>query len=685
MGYSYEYYFDSHGTTKSSKGNESNEIWIDTGGGISKGIFDHHDSAGKYVSTVDVLVNETELLEETIISLNPNEPVRIYMHENPDVDCLMACYFLIFYLEKGKNEYIEKLVEGAAGRVLTQYVNDIDSGNKKNTEELTLYNLICHLDCDEVKEYWNITDNYELSNKMVSEALIWIEKVYNILKENPYFDIYDAELSIDENDFVAQIIYEKSVKTGKYNYERDKRENRLVIKDIDIWTKSGEVKTVKAAIWKDVPLSPRTAYNYARKEGAVLTFVPHREYGNNAARVSINPNIEGAVEKFSLMELVEVYENLEQICDKKELAKTGSLRRDYSRPRGNDVNSIFHEKPFSLTVDPWYISDKADMVDAPGKGGSLIPIDVMINVLENITKMVKRTILVEYDLDVSKKYISNSISIRENIKESLFTWVKTEKARLDKLSKDKYPLIICEVDASLIAHNYDILDAYFMTLSDGAYIDADNKTVLRIDYRTHLYVNQSNAVLFIATSDANRSLTQADGLIDWSNENTVKESSLIEIFSKILYQREKFKEIGRFLGAFKENSNKIKKQNEELISLLAKAQADECMDLQVELDVFEFIYNALNVQDLKESVKDTMAMVSEYSKERVYANLNFLSIITIPFILFSTLFQMGVLRFEPVLDLNAGNMSVPTYVPWAIFLLIVVIITTIFLFARKKK
>ncbi len=51
---------------------------------------------------------------------------------------------------------------------------------------------------------------------MVSEALIWIEKVYNILKENPYFDIYDAELSIDENDFVAQIIYEKSVKTGKY-------------------------------------------------------------------------------------------------------------------------------------------------------------------------------------------------------------------------------------------------------------------------------------------------------------------------------------------------------------------------------------------------------------------------------------------------------------------------------------
>ena len=145
MGYSYEYYFDSHGTTKSSKENESNEIWIDTGGGISKGIFDHHDSAGKYVSTVDVLVNESELLEETIISLNPNEPVRIYMHENPDVDCLMACYFLIFYLEKGKNEYIEKLVEGDIGKKLTQYVNDIDSGNKKNTEELTLYNLTHHL------------------------------------------------------------------------------------------------------------------------------------------------------------------------------------------------------------------------------------------------------------------------------------------------------------------------------------------------------------------------------------------------------------------------------------------------------------------------------------------------------------------------------------------------------------
>ena len=432
-------------------------------------------------------------------------------------------------------------------------------------------------------------------------------------------------------------------------------------------------------------MSPSTSYIYARQEGAVVTFVPHHEYGNNAARISINPDINGAVDKYSLVEVAEMYEQLEQIYDKKVFAETGSLRRDYSRPRGDNKSEILHEKPFSVTVDPWYVSSKGDMVDGPGNGGSLIPVEVMIDVLENITKMVKRTFTVEFSLDVSKNCITTGADVEENTKKSLLAWSRTIKQKLANVKDNMYPFVICEVDASLISHNYDILDAYFMSLSDGAYVDAKEKTVLRLDYRTHLYVNQANTVLFIATSDVTRNQIQMDGLLNWSSNEAVINSKLINVFSKVLYQREKFKEIGRFLGAFKENEKKIKKQNEELIVLLAKAQADACIDSQVELDLFKFVYEALNIPELKESVKETMEMVSEYSKERVYANLNFLSIITIPFILFSTLFQMGVIKFAPLLDLGVDNIRVPAVVPWLLFLVFVVIVTIIFFFARKKK
>lgn len=684
MEFTYEYYFVPHGKTKNVDEGPSNEIWLDVGNKIEKNIFDHHNSEQGYISTVDVLVHEFELLEETKKSVNFSEPIRFYTHAKPDMDALFACFYVQYYFEHGPEQYLSNLVNGDLGKTIVQYVNDIDSGIKKNAENVTLYGLVCHLDIEEVQNKWGIVNEKELSNKMMDEALSWINKAFELVQQNPKFNLYDWSFPI-EDDEIANIIKEKIIGTGKYNYERDKREDRLVIKDIPIWTKTGEVENVKAAIWREVPLSPSTSYIYARKEGAVLTFVPHHEYGNNSARISINPNIKGAVERYSLIEVAEMFEQLEQIYDKKTLIETGSLRRDYSRPRGDNKSKIMHEKPFSVTVDPWYVSNSGDMVDGPGNGGSLIPFDVMVEVLENITRMVKRTFIVDFNLKISNQCVSESVKVEENVNESLLGWARNIKNRLINLENNIYPLIICEVDASLISHNYDILDAYFMSLSDGAYVDADSRTVLRLDYRTHLYVNQANAVVFVATSDITHDLVQMDGLLDWADTNTVESSKLIDVFSKVIYQREKFKDIGRFLGTFKENERKINKQKEELIVLLAKAQADECIDSQVELDVFQFIYQALNVAELRESVKDTMDMVSEFSKERVYANLNFLSLITIPFILFSTLFQIGVVRFSPILDLGEDGMNVPSGIPWMISLIVVIIITVIFFFARKKK
>lgn len=62
----------------------------------------------------------------------------------------------------------------------------------------------------------------------------------------------------------------------------------------------------------------------ARNEGVVITFVPYKHRsGGNAVRVSVNPDKEGAVGKYSLKEVAEIYEQLEQIYEKQNKLNTG--------------------------------------------------------------------------------------------------------------------------------------------------------------------------------------------------------------------------------------------------------------------------------------------------------------------------------------------------------------------------
>ncbi len=684
MNLKYEYYFIPHGRTKEENEGNSNEIWLDVGGSIGKNVFDHHNCDKNYISTVDCLVNEIDLLEETKNAIDENETVRIFLHINPDVDAIFACFYIQYFLKNSKEDFLDNLVCSNYGKNIVQYVNDIDSGKRKNIEDITIYNLICHLDDDEIWEILGVTKDNDISNKKMEEALNWVKKVYEKMRQDLQFNIYNDSVPLGENDDFAKLIKEKIIKIGKNNYERDKRENRLIIKDVSIWTHEGKVEKVKAAIWNDVPLSPNSSYIYARNEGAVITFVPHHDYGNNAVRISINPEINEAINKYSLFEVAEMFEHLEQIYDKKGFDKGGELRRDYSHPRGDGKSKIVNELPFSITSDPWYVSEKGDIVDAPGNGGSLLPFSTMIEVFENITKMVKQVYFVDYKFDVHKNDIQVKVSEKDNKNKSIRNWSKIINNRLSGLDNALYSLVIIEIDSIMIAHNYNILDAYFMNISDGAYIDKDTNNVLHIDYRTHLYVNQANAVLFIATSEVTDNAYLVEGMLNLSDSNSVDNSKIIEIFSKIIFQREKFKILGRFIGSFKENEKKIKKENEELILLLAKSQSDECLDYQIELDVYQFIYRSLNVDVLKKTVTESMEMVSNYSKEHIYSNLNALSIITIPYILVSTLFQIGLLKFKPVLNLENYNDNFLNIFGWILTLIIVIIITLITRFFRKR-
>ncbi|MBE5917052.1 MAG: hypothetical protein E7273_09455 [Pseudobutyrivibrio ruminis] len=678
----YEYYFVKHGVTREDHSNINNEIWLDVGNKIAIGTFDHHNAVTDYQSTVDTLFNELDLLEQTKNQLDESAPVRIFTHEQPDTDAFFGIYFLKKFLETGREQFEKEYINTGLGNIFKEYVNDIDRGKNKDISETTLYALICNLDLDIVKEKFSVTNSADLYNKQVEKALNWIEQTIKSEKEalaqKSFFNIYRQKCPFVEEDTIARVI-DKHIKEENYTaYIRDKKENRLVFENISIWTQDGKTESVLAAIWKDVPTSPNSAYIFARKEGAVITFVPHIDGDNKGAFISVNPDIDGAVETYSLKEVGEMYEQLEQIYDKKQYDETGSLNRDYSEPRGDGKSYIFLNKPFSMTKDPWYVSEKGDVVDSPGIKGSLIPIEEMIEVLRSITKMVKKSYVVDFDLDLIEDDIRVNVSSHPKANESILHWTDEIASKLNNTSDRIFPLVVAEVDAAMISHNYNILDAYYMKLTGGGYIDLNEDNVFRIDYRTHLYINQAYGVLFIATSEKTDKNNLIGSLLDVNDEDNILNSPIIKIISKILYQRESFKSLGRFIGDFEKRTGEINKKNAKLIRLLARAQKDECIDNQIELDVYNFIYTGLQVDKLKNDVQESMNFVMDYTKEEVYGKINALSTITIPAIIISTFFQAGVISIPPIFS-PASEIA---GVCWIVVLVIILVITKLFM--RRK-
>ena len=100
---------------------------------------------------------------------------------------------------------------------------------------------------------------------------------------------------------------------------------------------------------------------------------------------------------------------------------------------------------------------------------------------------------------------------------------------------------------------------------------------------------------------------------------------------------------------------------------------------------YKFIYEALDVRTLRQSVKETMDMVSVYSKERTYANLNFLSLISVPFILVTTVVQMGIIKLKPIWDFEKVASNKVTWMSWIFVLGVTILLTGIFFGTRRKR
>ena len=208
-------------------------------------MFDHHElesseSEEKYKSTVRTLFCEEKLLENTVDeilnNLDKDNTVRIYTHIGPDLDALVSAYIVTQRLLLNKDEY-ESWINSEEVIRLIDYVDAIDQGKNKVVDSATLYCCFTYMYDDSVKKYWGITSEEAISERVREQAFVWLDQVIQTLKQSDRFNLFYSELPVLPDDEVFGLIKQALVREGNLAYQRDKRENRLKIKNIPIWTK----------------------------------------------------------------------------------------------------------------------------------------------------------------------------------------------------------------------------------------------------------------------------------------------------------------------------------------------------------------------------------------------------------------------------------------------------------------
>ena len=670
MALNYRYWFEKHGALKHSSGTLDEEVWLDVGNSLEMGCFDHHQVHG-YGSTLMALLENLEYLENLKKSAEAQKEIIVHLHEEPDMDCV-SCWFVVkYFLEHTRQKFDALFGENGRARGLLSYVNNIDEGKGKVTDRPTLYALFSSL-------YINKEKSKETDTYVVEKGLELIALTIDLLSQKKDVDLstYDFSELVSE-EYTEEIrIIKNSV------YEEEKKSNAISFEKISIWTKEGVLEEVPAAIWKELPRD-QYGYNFARKEGTIVTIVPYSIKGKNGdetTRVfaSINPDID-TEKKYSLKPIVQIIEQMEQMEEQRYYDQTGRYRRDHSKPRID--KSYLGEEPFSTTSDPWYFSPEEDLFDAPG-AQSILDYEDIVEVIRSNGSTVKRSFV----LSIGKDYKLNTIYEKKGI--ALSQWQRDVRNEINSDTDCK--IVFAELDSSLIRRSNQILKAYCMNLIGKSFHESGESHFLCLDYRTCIYADINCVIILVAThGDNSYSALPAAGLlgIDTPEETLekIRSSQLINNIEKVLKQRLELLDYGRKIGDLHIRKRKdIEKLNDNLLTFSARVQEENAIYNQLERQVYAFLKEEFEIDKLKSSVMDEISILVNESRDRLVSKFNVLSAFAVPFVLIATVFQMGIIRFEEILSLS----GVSAWIGWIIVILLMVILVIAIIFSgvfRSKK
>ncbi len=576
-----------------------NNLWIDVGNTEKDGVFDHHQDGG-FASAFECVMKRTDCYEgmkSYLKARRENSEVVIHVHEFPDVDCLFSIYAVQRMIRENMANPAEAFDEKIADALL-DYVNKIDSGCGKHLSRITLYAYFCKIGT-------GIEDLQKRSQEYVDEGLKLLELVVKKLEEKTG-DINLFETPLEAYIDVSTLTYypdlQKDLEKINADYQKDKEENRVILKSVNLWNAAtGSMQPVKAAIWEELP-SGEDEYNFARDDDeCLLTVYPYKIKKENSSEgvtraiIALNPNMPEA-EAFSLMPLAEIIEQCEQTEEELLYEQTKRYRRDHSQPRKE--GGRFDEIPFFETSDPWYFSEKGDIIDSP-RADSIIPYSRILSIIENGSSMTKRASIVRY------KDVNDHIEIEkaEELGEISFgalyrkTQNKIESLKADQGMQHLFAFV--KIGPSMLSYSNNWLRACCLNMVGKSDSDFSKDNILQIDYRTCLYTDQSITIL-VAIDRRNQSLSSL------VNEKQLEESRICTDLKNILEHQSVLRSIGIRLSEtiqkLTQESEEIDRFNERLVRLNTRMEEDDLIADPLEQEVYAFIKDTLGIEPLKNSV-----------------------------------------------------------------------------------
>lgn len=689
-------------------------IYVDIGNDLRKGVIDHHHSKA-YTSTVKAL---KEKGQDLIPDVKDQGQVIICTHTMPDSDAILATYIVKKIIESGDNSKDIKSDENLSN--LIDYVDRIDAGLGKFFESdengITFYGAICYLnriarsfliyEDSENKNYtqeqWNAYFDEKLKTKlnaieqntcdqeMIRIGHILIDKTLaNIKKDDnaksdsqPKHDEFKQKLNWSVLEFdnnpgyaiVKNYIKELSRK-DKENYEKEKAHS-ITFEDIYVWTneEKKQIKKVRAAIWREEPIS-EFSYLYARADdNALVTVIPlsikEKHENNPYTHVIISVNPDGAP-NITLRPLAEMLELLEQIEENDYFTTDGLWRRDHSWARKG-----FEDLPFGATADPWYCTPDNHLVESP-RNDSILNYGTIITVLKRHTQLINKTYTHSCTLDGAS--VNKDVSAKRMHISEWLTHISTE---IEKQSSENYTVMVTTVDRTMIMYRNEVIKALCMQAFGIS--DYNSRNILELDYNTCAYADEKVMVMLTATGtdDDEAPFSKGSRLLSSGKRMDDISYDVAKIGYIVFKQRIDLSRIGSDIHECVANSSKSRKLYDEYVTFLANEQSNGIMDSLVKQDIYDYLRTMLKIDSLKQSVQEALEIVTNDSMERQYSIFNGLASVTIPFVLISTLFQMGVLRLDAAFD--GTSLSLPALGRWGIVGLIVLAICW-FLYTRGKK
>lgn len=588
-----------------------NNLWIDVGNTVKDGVFDHHQDGG-FGSAFEGVLRRTDCYEKIksyIKSDRANAEIVIHVHEYPDIDCVFSVYAVYRMIEKKCDNPLSAFDKKIA-EALMDYVNRIDGGREKCLSKSTLYAYFCKIGAD-------LDDLQKRSQELIDEGAKLLELIVEKL-EKADDEVNLFEMPLEEYIDVSSLKYysdlQKKLEETNRSYHNDKRENRVIIKSINLWnTITKSMEPVKAAIWEKLPQG-EDEYVFARDEDeCILTVYPYKIKEENSidgttqVLIALNPNMAEA-QKYSLLPLAEVIEQCEQIEEDLLYEQTKRYRRDHSKSR---EDGRFAEIPFYETSDPWYISEKGDIIDSP-RAYSIIPYDRILSIIENDSSMTKMVSVLRYKggnghVDMEKVPDMGEISFGE-----LFGRTREMIENIKDGQEIQHIFVYVKVDPSMLRYSNNWLKTCCLNMVGKKDSDFSKDNILQIDYRTCLYTDNSITIL-AAIDRYNKSL---GSLI---NDNDLKESQICIDLKNLLEHQSELRSIGvslsKTIQKITQNSEEIDRFNERLVSLNTRIEEDDLIVNPLEQEVYAFIKRTFGIENLKDSVTTSAQLLIKNAEQ----------------------------------------------------------------------